>query len=410
MQGFSAKVVRITCMLMLAVPVMLGGALADNEKQAPRLFEQIPAGIKAAPSSVSEGLDKLKRDKMVVGINVVKIDPVVFDSKSIDLNVPMAPAMIAKTAEVTKRAQNDFTWIGKSLEPAGDAIMVVKDGQVTGSIKTGASLYRVWPLGEGQHAVVEIDQSKFPKEHPPSFEKIEPGILPPQYQKGDERSDAQQTITALVAYTPSAQAQIPGSMESLINLAVAETNQSYVNSKIRIALQLIKTHKVNYQESGTFEEDVARFMGTSDGSMDEIHGLRDQHKADVCVLITNNSEYCGYAAAILAKPESAFCVVYHGCATGYYSFAHEIGHLQGARHNVEMDPSTQPFPYGHGFYINPHWRSIMSYSTPCTTCTRIQYWSNPGVQYQGNPMGVAEKQDNARVLNETAPYISGFRQ
>ncbi|MBI4964411.1 MAG: hypothetical protein HY913_14125 [Desulfomonile tiedjei] len=408
MPGLYSKVFRIVVAFMAAFLIMSGMASAADEKSAPNLFEQIPADLKAMPPSVDEGLAKIKQNKMVVGINVVKINPAVFDNKRINLNVPAAPGVVAETAEVTKRAPNDFTWIGKFPEPTGDAVMVVKNGQVTGSIRAGAALYRVWPLGEGQHAVVQIDQSKFPKEHPPSFEKIVPGTLPPQDKKSDQPSGPR-IVTALVAYTPAAAAQVPGPMESLINLAVAEANQSYVNSQINLKLELVNTLKVNYQESGSFDQDLDRFMGKSDGFMDEIHGLRDQHKADLCVLVINDNAYCGLAAAILAKPESAFCVVYHDCATGYYSFAHEIGHLQGARHNPEMDPSTQPFPYGHGYYVNPNWRSIMSYANPCN-CPRIQYWSNPNVQFQGAAMGTPDKNDNARVINETAQYISGFRQ
>ena len=59
--------------------------------------------------------------------------------------------------------------------------------------------------------------------------------------------------------------------------------------------------------------------------------------------------------------DGAYAVVGQNCATGYYSFGHEIGHLQGARHNPEADGLTLPFAYGHGFQNNvaPRWRTIM---------------------------------------------------
>jgi hypothetical protein len=149
--------------------------------------------------------------------------------------------------------------------------------------------------------------------------------------------------------------------------------------------------------------------------MDEVHTHRDTYKADVCVLIIDNPSACGLASAIMATEASAFCAVHWDCATGYYSFAHEIGHLQGARHNPEVDPNTSPFPYGHGYlYIPDGWRTIMAYnhsSCPGGYCTRVQYWSNPGIIYppSGVPTGTAATHDNARVLDETAFTVANFR-
>jgi len=42
-------------------------------------------------------------------------------------------------------------------------------------------------------------------------------------------------------------------------------------------------------------------------------------------------------------------------------------------------------------------------------CPRLQYWANPNVQYNGIPMGHSATNDDARVLNETASTVAGFR-
>ena len=57
----------------------------------------------------------------------------------------------------------------------------------------------------------------------------------------------------------------------------------------------------------------------------------------------------GQADAIYADASSAFAIVDYDCATGYYSFGHELGHLQGARHDPNNDPTSTPFAYGHGY-------------------------------------------------------------
>ncbi|HZG54421.1 MAG TPA: zinc-dependent metalloprotease family protein [Pyrinomonadaceae bacterium] len=70
--------------------------------------------------------------------------------------------------------------------------------------------------------------------------------------------------------------------------------------------------------------------------MKEVHELRDTHKADVCVLLIDSPLACGKADKIFATEDRAFAVVHYSCATGNYSFGHEIGHLQGASHNKEL--------------------------------------------------------------------------
>jgi hypothetical protein len=168
-------------------------------------------------------------------------------------------------------------------------------------------------------------------------------------------------------------------------------------------------YQTSYVESADMALDRDRFRINGDGFMDEVHGLRNQHAADIAILITKSGNYCGIAAAIGAVADTAFAVVGQNCATGYYSFAHEIGHLQGARHNPQADPTTTPCAYCHGyFYETGHWRTVMSYECPAG-CTRIKYWSNPNVLYGGVAMGTAATHHNARGLNNTACQVANFR-
>jgi hypothetical protein len=287
--------------------------------------------------------------------------------------------------------------------------LVVKGGNVTGSATIANELYAIEPLGSGLHAIILKDLGKFPPEHPPSFEKLEP--LKKSLEEPRELpagGDSGNIIRVLVAYTAAVEsAHIDPA--SFVRLAVDEANTSYQNSQIVSRLELAHSYKVNYTESGDYDTDLARFRDNDDGFMDEVHALRDTYSADVAILIFDNGAYCGLASDIMAKAETAFAVVHHGCATGYYSFAHEIGHLQGARHNPGADPSDSPFPYGHGYYnAGAHWRTVMSYDCP-EGCTRLPYWSNPSVSLQGAAIGTAQMHNNARVLNETAPTVANFR-
>ncbi|UCH98179.1 MAG: hypothetical protein JSV88_15385, partial [Candidatus Aminicenantes bacterium] len=173
---------------------------------------------------------------------------------------------------------------------------------------------------------------------------------------------------------------------------------------------LAYSYRVNYTESGSFLTDVTNFRNTADGEMDEVHTLRHRYAADVAVLLIDNPVACGRAFTIMADSYDTFAVVHWDCATGYYSFAHEIGHLQGARHNPEADSKTTPFPYGHGYYYEAgHWRTIMSYECPAG-CIRIPFWSNSDIFFNGVRLGTVATHDNARVLTETADIIAWFKR
>jgi hypothetical protein len=139
--------------------------------------------------------------------------------------------------------------------------------------------------------------------------------------------------------------------------------------------------------------------------MDNVHNLRDQHAGDVVVLITATGDACGRVVDIGEGATEAFAVVRWDCAIGNYSFAHEIGHLLGGRH--DNDPNDNPFPYGHGFNYGPgNWRTVMSVNL---NLDRIGYWSNPDVTLGGVPMGTASDHDNVRVWENRAGTVANFR-
>ena len=321
----------------------------------------------------------------------------------------------------------NFTWSGVAPNlggvegRAGQATLIVHDGNVTGTIRENGDLYRVEPVGNGVHALIKVKQSAFPPEHPPSFhdleKKKEEGNIP--LNGKDKNGSLNGTspfdvvadstlvdIDVLVAYTPSARGEV-GDIGSTIKLAVEETNQSYRNSTVKIRMNLVDKFEVTYNESDKTHEVILDELS----GMHDVKNRRDTVKADLVVFIINQKSYCGLAKAIMAVPSDAFAVVHWDCATGYYSFAHEIGHLQGARHDPDNDSATTPYPYGHGYQHNsplPAWRTIMAYDCG-SGCPRLPFWANPDVVYQGQPMGTRDTSNDSKVLNQTASLVSRFR-
>jgi hypothetical protein len=216
------------------------------------------------------------------------------------------------------------------------------------------------------------------------------------------------TITLIVAYTKKAASHYTDIEKDLIDVAVAETNQSFRDSGAgNVRVKVVHAYQTDYVESGSHFEDVYRFRNKGDGYLDEIHGLRAKYGADVAVLVVDDPMGCGLSTRVAADAPDAFTVVDHECAATMYSLAHEIGHLIGARHDRALDDTEQPYPYGHGFVNGKEWRTIMSYKDSCDSCPRRPIWSSPDVKVNGVPAGDAET-NNAKVIREGAARVAAF--
>lgn len=290
-----------------------------------------------------------------------------------------------------------------------NSVMLVKNGDtVTGNVHFGGEWYKIRPLKTGAHAIVLVDPSAMPPDHPAEYAKLKTYDMP--IVPGPSSAVAADTvIRVMVNYTSSA-ASASGNINGLIDLAVAEANQGYTNSGVLIDLILAHKSQVTYTQSGSFSTDLSRYRGTSDGYMDSIHTTRNSVAADVALLVINNASSCGLASGIGSTASTAFADAHWDCITGYYSFAHEIGHLQSARHDINTDGTLTPYAYGHGYRYtgSPSWRTIMAYNCPAG-CPRLNYWSNPNRLYNGVPMGNTTRADNTRVLNNTRNTVAGYR-
>lgn len=308
-------------------------------------------------------------------------------------------------------------WTGKLNGVAGGYFhLTVVDGAFMAHVASPRGVYEVALTADGQYRAVQIDQSKFVDEIP-NVKYPPPGPILSSDSLGPN-ADSGEVIDIMVAYTDDARTAAGGTagMKATILTALNETNNGYANSGVTPRLRLVYIKEYPYGETGNLEKDLDRFTTNGDGFFDTIHTLRDTYAADmVSLIVENGGAYCGLAAAIQATASTAFQVTDRSCATGYYSFGHEFGHLQGARHDVYVDPVNTPYPYGHGFvYLPSRWRSIMAYNDECvdtapfTSCTRIQYWSNPAKNFGGIPIGTVTTK-NFLALNNTAFTVANFR-
>ena len=406
------KIKSISAMLLL-----VGGSLSASAAEP--LFKavkqsqsattaqlSIPGEVSATQMQLNSGV--LTQSTQQIELNLGKGISLIVDKQSAKIN-PQG-SLVWKGNNNTQTSLNDATHTLKN-----NAVLVKTALGITGSVRVNGKLFRIRPATNGIHQIIQVDESKMPHDHPPGEMQIleQTANLNAAINKLNFNNVAPQAsanapdIKILVAYTAAAKAQV-SDIQGLIELAVAETNTGYSNSGADATMTLVHTYQVSYNESN-FSTDLAYFRNNNDGVMDEVHGKRDQYGADVAMIMTNVNDYCGLASDIGSTSATAFAAVYHGCATGYYSFGHEVGHLQSARHNPEADPTNSPYAFGHGYrYGAGGWRTVMAYN--CSpSCTRINWWSNPNKTRNGVAMGTSSRHDNARVLNLTAATIASFK-
>jgi hypothetical protein len=200
-----------------------------------------------------------------------------------------------------------------------------------------------------------------------------------------------------IYYTAEVEADT-ADLEGFIQLIIAETNQGYINSNIPLRVKSHCPEKVtSIIESGNMEyllEDLTNLNN-------DLAVTRDG--ADVAALIALYADGCGLAWFDALANGQTFSITKKSCATGYYSFGHEIGHNIGATHDPYAG-SNNVFPYGHGHLIeagaaSTGLRTIMGYARTGHD-TRVNWWSNPDVIHPETltPTGVVGLSNNAAVL------------
>merc|ERR1719203_1530301 len=151
--------------------------------------------------------------------------------------------------------------------------------------------------------------------------------------------------------------------------------------------------------------------------MDDVHDKRTEHGADIVALLIDDSQYCGMAY-LGPSIGSMFSVTSWSCATGYYSFGHEIAHNQGCNHDKGTTGSCGTSSYNYG-YRDPDggFRTVMAYN--CRTdqcdnnlsnsCTRVQRFSTPDSAYSWNSKSIGEANaNNAQRINDVAQTIADY--
>ena len=375
----------------------------------------------ALTTDQADGLESIEGDPAAVDIRVGQAYPnAVRNARALSLVVPgsgdggASSTVSFHDLAVEPRSDQDYSLHARNETSGWEVSLVVLVPDVLGTIRSDADIYKVHPLGGGLTAVYRYDSSLL-EESPAGGRtglavQSPSAVHPPMDSDPPITSDdADAVIDVLVAYTRSARAET-GNVDALIRLAIDQMNRVYANSRVGARVRLVHSYQTEYVPRGDMSVVAENLRSTGDGHLDEVHAVRNRYGADLVVLLTGRDSRGWCWTAYSGQHESSgFSVVAQNCI-GSYSFTQALAWNQAAGRNPE-DRQNRRFPHGHALCNDlGNWRTIMARNTG-RRCPAIQpYFSNPEVSFMGTPTGDPEVRNNARVLRQTAHFVSSYRQ
>jgi len=373
-------------------------------------------------------LDQNAASRATEQINLTQTRPTLLLNLFDDVTLTAVIDRVERTPD-----RQSIIWHGEIVGEWLSSFTLAVTGDVaSGNIRTiDGRFYQLRYVSPGVFAVRDVDSSRLP-------EGAEPRVPSPQSLSASSKAnpnpassepsgdvvapDDGSTIDVMVVFTPAARTAAGGlaAINNLIVLGVAETNQGYLNSGVIQRVRLVHSAEVAYTESSPGAFDSA-LDAITDNLIPNVHTLRNTHGADLVSLWIEDTEYCGLAWLMTVESPAfankGYSVVARTCGTGYFSFAHEMGHNQGSHHDRFVTGGGQGVkPYSFGFVQKssaPNFRTIMAYVNDCGSCARVNYWSNPGVLFNGFVTGIADPAANSahnqRSLNETRNTVANWR-
>ena len=361
--------------------------------------------------------------------SIITINNYLFEENKINLLLPDIRTITITKNQIVDRNNNMQSWYGGDELLLYSASFVIHNSQVTGLIYADNNIYQIYPIGDGLHLIYKSKPENYPNDESEEGYKamikngIESSMQSQMHfdQESNQFIEQNQSVAPdckvriFVGYTQQCAdnlADVPAFIQSCIDA----TNLAYANSQVSFQCELARSSLLSYNETYIADTDLVKFSNPSDGIMDNAPTLRNYYDADLCILITDTmiNNLCGLASVIGPSSYSnAYCVVARGCAVGNLSFPHELGHLYGCRHDTYVDNSNTPYAYGHGYvYPSGFWRTIMAYNDRCSdfgfSCTRLQYFSNPAVNYNAQPMGTVATNDNESALEASVASVAAL--
>jgi Secretion system C-terminal sorting domain/Metallo-peptidase family M12B Reprolysin-like len=376
-----------------------------------------------ANERVQEALKLASKDPYLKSVKVVSIGSLDESLKEDFLSVSLGIG--AETLEFESTAYNyygkdDYRWAGKLKKGGGYMFFVSKPEGKVGAIQFNHRFIAIRPVNKELSILLEQDVRKYealscedPKEKPKL--KTRSAITDPCVINDGTNCSA--IIDVLVLYSPPALTWLndnwgfwsffhPFFLE--VELWVAAQNSGIVNKEFRCRFNTFTMPLTTNPNT-----DINALINNQNAQQ-----LRDLYKADMVVLMTNQSyvipqgPVAGITGTLTVENDRMYDIVEIPFSLGgRWTLAHEMAHAMGARHNrIANGGNDDETDCAHGFNFTDGsgtvQRTILALAGAGQD--RLLHFSNPNIQFNNAATGTAND-DNARAIRNTGCTVAAFR-
>lgn len=329
--------------------------------------------------------------KLNVNLPSIGIDNVTFQMSKVEFSNPFS-----------------FNWIGNqyvfddSVNTYGSINLIKDRERFIGHITLDNKSYEIFDLTGGIQVIAVTNLNLFTIDECATGNRVSSVVA-----STNQGPCADGKSKILVFYTPSALSVEPD-INGRVALAMSQLNQNWANSSIYNNLSVVGIQQINFSETGNVSNDLNTLK-----SLPSVTSLRNSLQAEIVVFLTkgNYGGIMGLAGGINANFNETFAIVdVTSSTTGRFTFAHEVNHLFGARHDNDPSPSNE---HGHIFKTGTGWfgwggitRKTVMVVIPAGE-SRIEHTSNPFVNFMNVPTGVPFH-NNAAQVNVMKTQIGGY--
>ncbi len=357
---------------------------------------QVPAELAASPAVAP------------VRLNLAALEDL--EGRRLDLPLPDGRVLKIERTDVERRGRRDYAWRGRTVNAKGEVdgyvtLTVLKD-RVIGRIVTPGKIWKIVP-DKGRHWLAQAVKQELPCGTDGQSEVASLVRKKAASEMGGTAANPDPTthLRLVVVYPHNSARGNASLLIQEIRAAVDDANTAMANSGINARIELVRTAEVNHAESRDPIEDLI-FLYDDPAMV----ALRRQANAPLISIVTLVSPgICGVGNLMDRDefegriPPVGVSLVRRSCLDDQ-TLMHELGHNLGAHHDPVNGPPPNealvPYSYGH-FSPDGNFVTVMSYTSECPGCVRVDHISNPNVSFAGFPTGIPGERDNARLLEET---------